>query len=131
MLYEVITLPIMAGVEPLALVRVESPAGRKTFSRKDLKVADMVSEFASGALQSVLRYRSFEQRSLRVTQDGAYNMAFFGDYLSRELHKASVITSYSIHYTKLYDQKFRAETDEAAGRNDEFQTVDPFSYNFV
>jgi len=80
-------VPLSSGVEPLGLIRVEAPAGRDQFNRRDLKVADMVAEFAGSALYNVLQYRRLEQDSLRVPRGEAYTMAFFRDHIAKELHK--------------------------------------------
>ncbi len=81
-------IPLCQGVEPVALVQMEAPMGRPAFGPRDLKVAAAASEFAASALSNVLRYRSLEQKSLRADQGMAYNMAFFRDFLDKELQTA-------------------------------------------
>ena len=83
----ILWVPLVDGLEPLGVIRVEAPSGREGFNRRDLKVAAMVAEFAASALFNVLRYRRLEQSSLRVPRGEAYTMAFFRDYIAKELHK--------------------------------------------
>lgn len=80
-------VPLVSGLESLGIIRVEAPVGRDGFNRRDLKVADMVAEFAASALFNVLHYRRLEQDSLRVPRGEAYTMAFFRDHIAKELHK--------------------------------------------
>ncbi len=82
-----IFLPLLAGLEPLGVIRIEAPVGREHFNRRDLKVADLVAEFATSALYNLLLYRKLEQDSLRVPRGEAYTMAFFRDHVVKELHK--------------------------------------------
>jgi len=82
-----ILLPLLAGPEPLGVVRIEAPVGRERFNRRDLKIADMVAEFAGSALYNVLYVRRIEQNSLRMPRGEAYTMAFFRDHIAKELHK--------------------------------------------
>ncbi|MBN2427643.1 MAG: response regulator [Deltaproteobacteria bacterium] len=81
-------VPINFGNETLALVQVEAPSGRKNFNRRDLKVATMVAEIAATGLHNVLLFRSLERNILRSPGSEAYNMVFFRDYASKEIHKA-------------------------------------------
>uniref|UniRef100_UPI003D81838F response regulator n=1 Tax=Trichloromonas sp. TaxID=3069249 RepID=UPI003D81838F len=81
-------LPLMAGMDPLALIRIEAPAGRDTFNRRDVKVASMIGDFAASALNNVMLLRSLEQNILRVPRGEAYKMAFFYDHAEKELNKA-------------------------------------------
>lgn len=81
-------LPIPAGPEGMALIRIEAPVGREAFTRRDLKVAALVGEFAASALRNVLLLRDLEQNALRVPLGQAYNMAFFQDHVDKELHKS-------------------------------------------
>lgn len=84
----VVWLPLLSGLEPLGVIRVEAPVGRERFNRRDLKIADMVAEFAASALYNVLVYRKLEQDSLRMPRGEAYTMAFFRDHMAKELHKS-------------------------------------------
>lgn len=72
---------------PVAAIRVESPLGRESFSREDLGIGMAVAEFAGCALHAVMRYRRVEDKGLRAARRQAYNMAFFRDYLEREIQK--------------------------------------------
>ena len=83
----ILWVPLVSGLEPLGVIRVEAPVGREGFNRRDLKIADMVVEFAASALFNVLQYRRLEQDSLRVPRGEAYTMAFFRDHIAKELHK--------------------------------------------
>ncbi|MBN1140819.1 MAG: response regulator [Deltaproteobacteria bacterium] len=83
-----IMTPINFGGETIALVRIEEPSGREHFNRKDLKVADMVAEFAACGLHNALLFRSLEQNVLRAPSGEFYNMAFFRDHVSKELFKS-------------------------------------------
>jgi CheY-like chemotaxis protein len=83
-----ILAPLVADRELLGLLRVEMPSGRKTFNRRDLRVAEAVGAFAVAALQSVLFCRSLERGVLRVARGETYNMAFFRDHTEKELHKS-------------------------------------------
>ncbi len=116
-------VPLLAGMEPLGLVRIEAPAGRQTFNRKDLKVATMVSEFAANALYNVLLYRNLEQSSLRVPRGEAYKMAFFRDHVEKELHKArrygrnlSFIKLVVDNYSELASRFLDRDLDQAMSR---------------
>ncbi len=83
-----IQVPVNFSNETLALVRVEAPSGRKNFNRRDLKVAAMVAEIAATGLHNALLFRSLERNILRSPRNEAYNMVFFRDYASKEIHKA-------------------------------------------
>ncbi|WP_305045282.1 response regulator [Geoalkalibacter sp.] len=80
-------VPLRHNRETLGLIRVEAPMGRGQFTRRDLKVAGAVAEFAASALHNVLLHRALEQRSLRMPRAEAYNMAFFRDHMDKELSK--------------------------------------------
>ncbi|MCP3177472.1 response regulator [Desulfuromonas sp. KJ2020] len=80
-------LPLLAGVEPLAFIRVERPGQRPDFSREDQAVADAVGEFAASALHGSLQRRRFDRQCFRVRPGGGYTMAFFTDTLERELRR--------------------------------------------
>jgi len=81
-------VPINFSKETLALVRLEAPSGRKNFNRRDLKVAAMVAEIAATGLHNALLFQSLERNILRSPRSEAYNMVFFRDYASKEIHKA-------------------------------------------
>lgn len=81
-------LPLVMDQEPLAVIRVETPTGRKRFGRRDLKLAEVIGEFASCALANVLTLRRAEHGSLRQPSSEAYRMPIFRDHVARELHKA-------------------------------------------
>lgn len=81
-------LPLLSGLDPLALIRLEAPAGRDTFSRRDIKVATLIGQFAVSALRNAVLLRDVEQNALRVPRTLAYTMAFFQDHVEKELHKA-------------------------------------------
>ncbi|OHB24921.1 MAG: hypothetical protein A2X84_04045 [Desulfuromonadaceae bacterium GWC2_58_13] len=81
-------LPLLTGMDPLALIRIEAPAGRDSFNRRDLKVADMLGEFAASALNNVMLLRNLEQNTLRVPRGEAYKMTFFHDHVEKDLNKA-------------------------------------------
>ncbi|MDY0268115.1 response regulator [Trichloromonas sp.] len=81
-------LPLAVGSEGTALIRIEAPVAREAFTRRDLKIAALVGEFAAGALHNVLLVRDLEQNTLRVPRGQAYNMTFFQDHIDKELHKS-------------------------------------------
>jgi len=84
----VLVLPLCHEGKALAMVRVETPTGRKQFSPRDLRVADFVADFAACSLQHILRIRELERGSLRAGGRDVYNMAYFRDFADRELFKA-------------------------------------------
>lgn len=84
----VLVLPICHEGKVLAMVRIETPTGRKRFSQGDLRIADFVADFAACSLSHILRIRELERGSLRSADRDVYNMAFFRDYAGRELFKA-------------------------------------------
>jgi len=84
----IVVVPIEYSGTPLGLIRVESPVGRSEFNRRDLRIAELVSEFSASALQKVLQIQELERSSLHASRDEAYNMAFFRDYAAKELYKA-------------------------------------------
>lgn len=81
-------IPLLTGMDPLALIRLEAPAGRASFNRRDARVASLVGEFAASALNNVMLLRNLEQNSLRVPRGEAYKMAFFHDHVGKELNKS-------------------------------------------
>ena len=81
-------IPLQSDMEPYGLIRMEAPLAREKFNRTDLKVAGGVAEFAVSSLAHLLRYRQLERNCLRVPRGKAYHMAFFRDYVERELLKA-------------------------------------------
>ncbi len=81
-------LPLLDGMDPLALIRIEAPAGRDTFNRRDVKVAAMIGDFAASTLNNVMLLRNLEQNTLRVPRGEAYKMAFFHDHSEKEMNKA-------------------------------------------
>lgn len=115
--------PLLAGVEQLALVRVESPVGRSTFGPQDCKVAATVAQFAASTLHNVLHLRRLERDALRVSRGEAYTMAFFRDHAAKELYKArrygrnlSLVRLRVDNYVEL-DSRFRnRELEKAMGR---------------
>ncbi|BCR05250.1 hypothetical protein DESUT3_23190 [Desulfuromonas versatilis] len=116
-------VPLLSGLEPVALVRIEAPAGREAFNRRDLKVAGMVAEFAASTLHNVLLYRNLEQSSLRVPRGEAYKMAFFRDHVEKELHKArrygrnlSFVKLVVENYAELNSHFLDRELEAAMGR---------------
>ncbi len=84
----IVVVPLEYNGTPLGLIRLESPVGRGAFSRRDLRISELVAEFSASALQKVLQIRILEHSSLHATRDEAYNMAFFRDYATKELYKA-------------------------------------------
>lgn len=116
-------IPLHVEQESLAVIRVEAPTGREAFNRRDLKRAEMVSEFASAALHNVLTYRSLEHDSLRIPHSEAYKMAYFRDHVAKELHKAgrynrnlSFIKLNVVNYSELAAHFRDRELDEAMAR---------------
>ncbi len=81
-------IPLLHEMESLALVQAEMPAGRETFTRRDMKNAASIAKFASSAMYNVLRYKSLEETSLQTGVGQSYSMAYFQDHLSKELQKA-------------------------------------------
>jgi len=83
-----IVVPVPFGGEVIALLRLEEPSGRERFNRKDLKVAQMVAEFAACGLHNALLLRGVEQNALRAPRGESYSMAFFGSYTDKEISKS-------------------------------------------
>jgi len=81
-------IPLMHEMESLALIQAEMPAGRDTFTRRDMKNAASIGKFAASALFNVLRFDALEQTSLQTGVGQSYSMAYFQDHLSKELQKA-------------------------------------------
>jgi diguanylate cyclase (GGDEF)-like protein len=116
-------VPLQAGVEPLALARVESPVGRSAFGREDLLVAATVARFAASHLRNVLQLRRLQRSALRVPLGEAYTMAFYRDHADKELLKArrygrnlSVVRLRIDNYAEL-NVRFRGlELETALGR---------------
>ena len=81
-------IPLLHEMESLALIQAEMPAGRDTFTRRDMKNAASIAKFAASALFNVLRYRSLEETSLQTGVGQSYSMAYFQDHLGKELQKA-------------------------------------------
>lgn len=84
----IVVVPLEYNGTPLGLIRVESPVKRSEFSRRDLRIAELVAEFSANALQKVLQIQVLEHSSLHASRDEAYSMAFFRDYAAKELYKA-------------------------------------------
>jgi diguanylate cyclase (GGDEF)-like protein len=84
----ILVLPVCHEGKVLAMVRIETPTGRRKFSPRDQRIADFVADFAACSLQHILRIRELERGSLRAADRDVYNMAFFRDYAERELYKA-------------------------------------------
>ena len=82
-------IPLQHDMESLALIQAEMPAGRETFTLKDMKNASSIGKFSASAVFNVLRYKSLEETSLQSGVGRSYNMAYFQDHLSKELQMAS------------------------------------------
>ncbi|TYO99996.1 diguanylate cyclase (GGDEF)-like protein [Geothermobacter ehrlichii] len=118
-----ILLPLQVERRTVALVRLEAPTGRESFNRHDLKVAELVAEFAAAALDNVLARRALEHDSLRLPASQAYKMAYFRDHVTRELYKArrygrnlSFIKLDITNYRPLADRVRDRDMQEAVNR---------------
>lgn len=116
----ILLIPMEEGGELFALMRVESPVGRSTFSHKDQQVGATVATFSAAALGNLLASRSLERDLLHSGRGGVYNMAFFRDHLDKELLKAvrygrqaSLITLVIDNYRELRGRFLDREVDEA------------------
>ncbi len=119
----VLWLPLLDGMDPLALIRIEDPSGRETFNRRDVKVAAMIGDFAASTLSNVMLLRNLEQNTLRVPRGEAYKMAFFHDHSEKELNKArrygrnlSFIKLTIDNFADLANRFRDRELEEAMGR---------------
>ena len=83
-----LSVPLHAGGRMIGLVRLESPAGRETFSDEDLQRASSAATFAAVALHGLLRRQEVEHNLLRSPGSQAYNMTFFRDHLEKKLFAA-------------------------------------------
>ncbi|HAD03975.1 MAG: hypothetical protein A2091_01450 [Desulfuromonadales bacterium GWD2_61_12] len=115
-----ILTPLLTDGELFGLIRIEAPSGRKSFTRRDLKVVETVAAFASSSLQGLLFCREVERSVLRARRGGAYNMAFFRDHLEKELHKSrrygrkvSLLKLVIDNYSELLGRFLDREVDEA------------------
>lgn len=81
-------VPFHSNDKVIGLARLESPAGRETFSGDDCRSAASAATFAAVALSALLRRQEIEHNLLRAPGSQAYNMTFFRDHLEKELFSA-------------------------------------------
>ncbi|PLY02904.1 MAG: hypothetical protein C0624_07565 [Desulfuromonas sp.] len=120
-------IPLQHDMESLALIQAEMPAGRDTFTRRDMKNAASIGKFASSALFNVLRYQSLEETSLQTGVGQSYSMAYFQDHLGKELQKAHrygrqlslaqlVVENYTELKASFHDRDLQAGIEEVVAR---------------
>ena len=81
-------VPLLHQGNPIGLVKLGERNDRKAFGERELHMARIIADYASGALNTVNRLGLIEKVSLRDPETGAYSAAFLADYFEKERYKA-------------------------------------------
>jgi diguanylate cyclase (GGDEF)-like protein len=81
-------VPLLHQGNPVGLVKLGERNDRKPFGERELHMARIIADYASGALNTVNRLGRIEKVSLRDPETGAYSAAFLADYFEKERYKA-------------------------------------------
>ena len=81
-------VPLLHQGNPIGLVKLGERNDRKPFGERELHMARIIVDYATGALNTVNRLGRIEKVSLRDPETGAYSAAFLADYFEKERYKA-------------------------------------------
>jgi diguanylate cyclase (GGDEF)-like protein len=84
----ILFVPLLHQGNPVGLVKLGERHDRKPFGERELHMARIIADYASGALNTVNRLSLIEKVSLRDSETGAYSAAFLADYFEKERYKA-------------------------------------------
>ncbi|MBE0603320.1 MAG: diguanylate cyclase, partial [Deltaproteobacteria bacterium] len=81
-------VPLRHQERVIGLVKVGDRKDRKTYSQKDLQSAQVISDYAASALNTVSRLGRIDKIPMRDPETGAHSAAFLSDYFEKERNKA-------------------------------------------
>ena len=84
----ILFVPLLHQGNPIGLAKLGERHDRKPFGERELRMARIIADYASRALNTVNRLRLIEKVSLRDPETGAYSAAFLADYFEKERYKA-------------------------------------------
>jgi diguanylate cyclase (GGDEF)-like protein len=84
----ILFVPLLHQGTPIGLVKLGERNDRKPFGEREIHMARIIADHASGALNTVNRLGLIEKVSLRDPETGAYSAAFLADYFEKERYKA-------------------------------------------
>ncbi|HLO09676.1 MAG TPA: diguanylate cyclase, partial [Desulfobacteria bacterium] len=84
----ILFVPLLHQENLVGLVKLGERNDRKPFGERELHMARIIADHASGALNTVSRLGLIEKVSLRDPETGAYSAAFLADYFEKERYKA-------------------------------------------
>jgi diguanylate cyclase (GGDEF)-like protein len=84
----ILFVPLLHQGNPIGLAKLGERNDRKAFGERELHMARIIADYASGALNTVNRLGLIEKVSLRDPETGAYSSAFLADYFEKERYKA-------------------------------------------
>jgi len=82
-------VPLLHQGNPIGLVKLGERSDGKPFGEREMHMARIIADYATGALNTVDRLGRIEKVSLRDPETGAYSAAFLADYFEKERYKAS------------------------------------------
>ena len=83
-----LVVPLLHQGNPVGLAKLGERCDGKPFGERELRMARIIADYASGALNTVNRLGLIEKASLRDPETGAYSAAFLSDYFEKERYKA-------------------------------------------
>ena len=83
-----LVVPLLHQGNPVGLAKLGEQCDGKPFGERELRMARIIADYASGALNTVNRLGLIEKASLRDPETGAYSAAFLSDYFEKERYKA-------------------------------------------
>jgi len=81
-------VPLRHQERVIGLVKLGDRKDRKEYSRKDLQSAQVISDYAASALNTVGRLGRIDKIPMRDPETGAHSAAFLSDYFEKERNKA-------------------------------------------
>ena len=81
-------VPLRHRERVIGLVKVGDRKDRKGYAQKDMQSAQVISDYAASALNTVSRLGRIDKIPMRDPETGAHSAAFLSDYFEKERNKA-------------------------------------------
>ncbi len=81
-------VPLRHQERVIGLVKLGDRKDRKDYTQKDMQSAQVISDYAASALNTVSRLGRIDKIPMRDPETGAHSAAFLADYFEKERNKA-------------------------------------------
>ncbi len=82
-------VPLRHQEKPIGLVKLGDRSNHRPYGERDLRMAQIIADYAAAAVNMVDRLGRVDKLSLRDPETGAHSAAFLEDYFEKERYRAS------------------------------------------